>query len=85
MASSDCHEEEPEWVPSEDREWWCESRMGIQETRMMFDSISYYLSVWPGPPERPAEEEAYLNFLRNRLFAAIMEYNILNNEVDREE
>ena len=79
-------QDEPEWKPqNDDEQWWCESRMGINETRMMYDSISYYLSIWPGPPQRPEQEHAYLCFLRNRLFAAMMEYNLLNNEVEEEE
>ena len=39
-------QDEPEWKPqNDDEQWWCESRMGINETRMMYDSISYYLSI----------------------------------------
>ena len=74
-----CQDEEPEWEPARDDEFWCESRMGINEVRMMYDSICFYLSIWPGPPTRPEEEQKYLEHIRSRLFAAIMEYNLMNN------
>ena len=81
-----CQDEEPEWESSNDeQEFWCESRMGIQETRMMFDSVCFYLSIWPGPPVRPEEEKKYLEYVRSKLFAAIMEYNLLHNELDTSE
>ena len=80
-----CQDEEPEWEPTRDDEFWCESRMGINEVRMMYDSICFYLSIWPGPPTRPEEEQQYLEHIRNRLFAAIMEYNLLHNGVEEAE
>ena len=89
MAHADCHDENSEWQPpnNEDGEWWCESRMGINETRMMYNSISYYLHIWPGPSEynRPPEEKQYLEFVRNKLFSAICEYNYLFTEAEKEE
>ena len=75
-------DEEPEWEPTEDDEFWCESKLGINEVRMMYDSICFYLSIWPGPPTRPPEDQQYLEHVRNRLFAAIMEYNLLHNVVE---
>ena len=80
-----CQDEEPEWEPARDDEFWCESRMGINEVRMMYDSICFYLSIWPGPPTRPEEEQKYLEHIRSRLFAAIMEYNLLHNGVEEAE
>ena len=80
-----CQDEEPEWEPARDDEFWCESRMGINEVRMMYDSICFYLSIWPGPPTRPEEEQKYLEHIRSRLFAAIMEYNLMNNGVEEAE
>ena len=52
---------------------------------MMYDSICFYLSIWPGPPDRPPEEQQYLEHVRSRLFAAIMEYNLLHNGVEEAE
>ena len=80
-----CQDEESEWEPARDDEFWCESRMGINEVRMMYDSICFYLSIWPGPPTRPEEEQKYLEHIRSRLFAAIMEYNLMNNGVEEAE
>ena len=80
-----CQDEEPEWESTGDDEFWCESRLGINEVRMMYDSICFYLSIWPGPPARPQEEQQYLEHVRSRLFAAIMQYNLLNNGVEEAE
>ncbi len=75
-------QDEPDREPSGDEEFYCESRLGINEVRMMYDSICFYLSIWPGPPQRPPEEKKYLEVVRNRLFAAIMEYNLFHNVVE---
>ena len=80
-----CQDEEPDRQPSGDEDFYCESRLGINEIRMMYDSICFYLSIWPGPPTRPEEEQKYLEHIRSRLFAAIMEYNLMNNEVEEAE
>ena len=70
---------------SEDEEFFVDSRMGIHEVRMLYDSICFYLSIWPGPPVRPEQEKEYIEHIRNRLFAAIMEYNLMNNGVEEAE
>ena len=51
-----CQDEEPDRQPSGDEDFYCESRLGINEIRMMYDSICFYLSIWPGPPTRPDQE-----------------------------
>ena len=75
--------DEPDWdQPQGEEEFWCESKMGINEVRMMYDSVSFYISIWPGPPTSPPTEMQYLQLVQNRLFAAIMEYNLVHNEVE---
>ncbi len=78
-------QDEPDREPSGDEEFYCESRLGINEVRMMYDSVCFYMSIWPGPPARPEQEKEYLEFVRNKLFAAIMEYNLNYNEVEEAE
>ena len=50
--------EEYDFIPSEDNmEWWCQWKMNIKDVRMVYSSIDYYTSIWPGPPTRPEEEK----------------------------
>jgi hypothetical protein len=67
--------------PESDEEFFVDSRMGIHEVRMLYDSLTFYRSIWPGPPARPEEEKDYLDNVRNKLYAAIMEYNLIFNDV----
>ena len=64
--------EEPEWEASDDKDFFVESKMGIDEVRMLYDCLSFYCSIWPGPPARPDAEMIYLNNVRSKLYAAIM-------------
>jgi|TARA_R100000084_G_C4507078_1_gene80763 hypothetical protein len=55
-------------------EWHVTFNMGIDELRLFYDHICYSIKVWPGSPARPAEEQEYLQILKKRLFAMILEY-----------
>ena len=78
--------EEPEWESSSDEEdFFVESKMGINEVRMLYDTLSFYYSIWPGQPARHDEERIYLENVRSKLYAAIMEYNLIYNEVEEKE
>ena len=55
--------------------WSMEMRMGIKETRLLYNAIEGYLQVWP-KDTRPLEEYEYLQSMRTRLFAVIMDYNV---------
>ena len=78
--------EEPEWESSSDEEdFFVESKMGINEVRMLYDTLSFYSSIWPGPPTRPNAEKLYLDNVRSKLYAAIMEYNLIYNDVEQTE
>ena len=77
--------EEPEWEASDDKDFFVESKMGIDEVRMLYDCLSFYCSIWPGPPARPDAEMIYLNNVRSKLYAAIMEYNLIYNDVEQTE
>ena len=78
--------DEPEWESSSNEEdFFVESKMGINEVRMLYDSLSFYSSIWPGPPDRPDAERLYLENVRSKLYAAIMEYNLIYNEVEEKE
>ena len=59
-----------------DEEWMMQITMGIDELRLLYDHVCYSIEVWPGAPRRPYEEQEYLKFLKARLFAMIMEYNL---------
>ena len=59
-----------------DEEWMMQITMGIDELRLLYDHVCYSIEMWPGAPRRPYEEQEYLIFLKARLFAMIMEYNL---------
>jgi hypothetical protein len=75
--------EEYDYNPPEDNlEWWCEWKLNIREIRMIYDSINYYSSIWPGPPERPEQEKQFLENYKVKLFTMITDYNYANHEVE---
>ena len=49
---------------------------------MIYDSINYYSSIWPGPPERPEQEKQFLENYKVKLFTMITDYNYSNHEVE---
>ena len=52
--------------------------MGIDELRAMYGVFDYAYQTWPGAPKRPLEEQEYLRYMKNKLFAMILEYNLDN-------
>ena len=77
--------EEYDFNPSEDNmEWWCQWKMNIKDVRMVYSSIDYYTSIWPGPPTRPEEEKEFLENYKGRLFAMLTDYNFSNHEVEED-
>ena len=59
----------------DDLEWWAETRMNIQDVRSMYSSINYYLSIWPGEPDRPKGEKLFLENYKEQLFRMITDYS----------
>tara|TARA_B100001964_G_C13941595_1_gene469191 strand:+ start:76 stop:288 length:213 start_codon:yes stop_codon:yes gene_type:complete len=55
-------------------EWHCDIRMGIEEAKLMYSWICFSLEMWPGSPKRPVEEQQWLYFMKNRMFAVIMDH-----------
>tara|TARA_B100000287_G_C20056533_1_gene552628 strand:- start:150 stop:404 length:255 start_codon:yes stop_codon:yes gene_type:complete len=77
--------EEYDFVPPDDNmEWWCQWKMNIKDVRMVYSSIDYYSTIWPGPPERPEEEKEFLENYKGRLFAMLTDYNFSNHEVEED-
>lgn len=60
----------------ENTEWHCTMTLGIEEVRMMYDHLDYSLKMWPGAPARPYEEQIWMDVLKKRMFAMMMEYNL---------
>ena len=71
MAIADDHDA----FPKDEGDWFCQYSMRIEEVRMLYDIVCYSLQTWPGSPARPPEEQEYLKYLRNRLFAMMSDYN----------
>ena len=77
--------EDYDFIPPDDNmEWWCEWKMNIKDVRMVYSSIDYYTSIWPGPPTRPEEEKEFLENYKGRLFAMLTDYNFSNHEVEED-
>ena len=72
----------PWYNPNDNTEWWCQSKMGIRETRLLYNAMVKYRDL--DLPGRPPEEKQFLNFQKNRLFAMIMDYNYLHPQADGE-
>jgi hypothetical protein len=53
----------------DDLEWWAECKMNIREVRSHYSSISYYMKIWPGEPDRPKEEMKFLEGYKENLFS----------------
>ena len=54
--------------------WYCQVNMGIEELRLLYNHVLYAIETWPGSPARPAEEQEYLLYFKQKLFAMIMDY-----------
>ena len=77
--------EDYDFIPPDDNmEWWCEWKMNIKDVRMVYSSIDYYTSIWPGPPTSPEEEKEFLENYKGRLFAMLTDYNFSNHEVEED-
>ena len=62
---------EEEKVPS----WSLELRIGIKETKMLYNCIRVYSNLID-VDEEETEEKEYFNTLKNKFFAIITEYNL---------
>jgi hypothetical protein len=62
-------------MESDPAEWSCTVDLGIDDVRALHSSIAYLIEMWPGSPARPASEQEYLHYVKNQLFAMMMDYN----------
>ena len=58
--------------------------MTTDEVRALYYSVSEALRLWPGSPQRPAEEQDLLSSIKVVLFAMLMDVNFDNEEGSRE-
>ena len=68
----------------DDLDWWAEHRMNIQDVRGFYNSITYYLKIWPGEPDRPEAEKKFLEGFKANLFRMIADYNYTHHVVDEQ-
>ena len=61
-------------------DWRVQFELGIEDLRMLYGVIDNALEKWPGAPQRPYEEQEFLRYTKNTLFALITEYNFTHNE-----
>jgi len=57
-------------------EWHCEIGLGINEVRMMYDILDYFIETWPGSPRRPANEQMFAQFMKRQMFAMKMQHQL---------
>ena len=65
-----------------DKEWNVAMKMNIKELRLLYSTVSFYLNNYTGAPERPPEEEDYLEFLQTELYKMITEYNFSHHALE---
>ena len=66
----------------DDLDWVAESRMNIRDVRSHYSSVSFYLSIWPGEPDRPKEEKQFLEGYQRNLYRMITDYNYTHHRVE---
>ena len=66
----------------DDMDWWAESRMNIQDVRSLYSSVSYYMEIHPGEPDRPADEMKFLTNYKANLFRMITDYNFTHHKIE---
>ena len=77
------HKGEYSYPDSEDDlEWWAETRFNIKDVRSLYSSLSYYLEIWPGEPDRPKDEKKFLENFKRSLFRMITDYNYSHHEIE---
>jgi len=64
----------PDDFEFDENEWFCEMALGIEEVRMMHELLEYFIKTWPGSPARPAEEQEFAKFMRDRMFAMRLDH-----------
>jgi len=67
--------EEPKYDPQQfqDGDWHCQAIMGIEEVRILHQTITEYLDT---KEELPEANETYLKHIQSKMFAMIAEYNL---------
>lgn len=71
---------EPYFPEPEEDAWMMSFDLDIHAVRSLHNSLNYYLQIWPGSPARPADEQEFLRYMRNKLFMGLTDYNFYNNE-----
>ena len=66
----------------DDLEWWADCRMNIRDVRSLYSSVSYYMEIHPGEPDRPADEIKFLTNYKANLFRMITDYNFTHHKVE---
>ena len=67
----------------DDLDWFAETRMNIRDVRSHYSSVSFYLSIWPGEPDRPKEEKQFLEGYQRNLYRMITDYNYHHHVVEQ--
>ena len=58
--------------------------MTTDEVRALYYAVLVAIQMWPGSPQRPAEEQDLLMSIKVVLFAMLMDVNFENEEGSRE-
>ena len=69
-------EEDPDDKP------FIQANFGINDVRLVYNSVSFFLENWPGSPPRPPEEEGYLLDMKTKLYSMLLEYNYYSKTAD---
>ncbi len=65
---------------TDEDEWRAQLLFNIEGVRMLHDHLEYAIKMWPGSPDRPAQEQEMLIHLRDQVFAMRMDYMVSRNQ-----
>ena len=75
------NDEDELYFPEPEEDGWMMSLdLDINAVRSLHDSLNHYLEIWPGAPRRPADEQEFIRYIRNKLFMGMTDYNFYYNE-----
>ena len=74
------NEEELHFPEPEEDGWMMSFDLDINAVRTLHGALDHCLEIWPGSPRRPADEQEFVKYMRNKLFMGLTDYNFHYNE-----
>ncbi len=55
---------------------YLKANFGIEDIRLMYDSLNHFYDNWPGEPHRSLSEHRRLEKMKNMFYSMLMEYTL---------